>query len=190
MSDEEDKYILQQEQDKLARERRERQLAALRDKERGAIAGVLATSEEVAEEALELGFDSETARILHLVPVIQVAWADDKLDDKEREKVLELASDRGVEPGSSAYEFLELLLDEKPSKQFFDRTNRVIAHLVADGGVESSDNLLELCRAVAEASGGFFGLTSAVSSEERELIDELAEFFSAKDASADVVLDD
>jgi hypothetical protein len=187
---EEDNYIKQQEQDKLARERRERQLAALREKERGAIASVLSTSEEVAEEALELGFDSETARILHLVPVIQVAWADGKLDDKEREKVLELADQRGVDQASPAYEFLQLLLDKKPSKQFFDRTNKVILHLVKDGGVDSGDSLLDLCRAVAEASGGFFGITSAVSSDEAELMDELAELFSAKSASAEVVLDD
>ncbi len=189
MSDE-DNYILQQEKEKLARERRERQLAALRAEERGAIAGVLATSEEVADEALDLGFDSETARILHLVPVIQVAWADGKLDDKEREKVLELAKERGVDSASPAYEFLELLLDTEPSKQFFARTNKVIAHLVSDGGIESSDSLLDLCRAVAEASGGFFGLGNHISGDEAKLMQELGELFSAGDKGADVVLDD
>lgn len=187
---EEDKYIREKEQEHLARERRERQLAALRAEERQAIAGVLSTSEEVAEEALELGFDHETARILHLVPVIQVAWADGKLDDKEREKVLELAEGRGVDSASPAYEFLELLLENQPSKQFFSRTNAVIAHLVSEGGIESGDSLLELCTAVAEASGGFFGLSSPVNKDEADLIKELATIFSADDKSADVVFDD
>jgi hypothetical protein len=179
MSDEEEKYIKQSESDQIARIRRQRQLEALRQEERDGIAKVLHSSDDVADAALELGFDRETARILHLVPVIQVAWADDTIQPDEREKVLTLARDRGISETSPAYEFLELLLDKKPSELFFERTNQVIAHLLERdaSGLETAD-LLEQARDVAQAAGGFFGFGDKISDEEKELIEELTELFS------------
>ncbi len=179
MSDEEEKYIKQSESDQIARIRRQRQLEALRQEERDGIAKVLHSSDDVADAALELGFDRETARILHLVPVIQVAWADDTIQPDEREKVLSLARDRGISETSPAYEFLELLLDKKPSELFFERTNQVIAHLLERdaSGLETAD-LLEQARDVAQAAGGFFGFGDKISDEEKELIEELTELFS------------
>lgn len=174
MADEEEKFIKQSESDQIKRIRRERQLAALRQEEQDEIAGVLNTSEAVAAEALDLGFDRETARILYLIPVIQVAWADDQIQDAEREQLLEMAAARGVGQGA-ALEFLELLLDERPSDLFFERTNKVISHLLASdpSGVDGAD-LLARARAVAGAAGGFFGF-GKVSREEQALLDDLAD---------------
>ena len=50
--------------------RRARELEALYRTEREGIATRLHTTQEVAEEALELGFSRETARVLPLVPLI------------------------------------------------------------------------------------------------------------------------
>lgn len=173
MADEEEKYIKQSESDQIARIRRERQLAALRQEEREGIAGVLNTSDEIAAEALELGFDRETARILHLLPVIQIAWADDEIQDSERSQILEMAANRGVGAGA-AHEFLELLLSQRPSDLFFERTNKVIAHLLADDeSGRDADDLLERARAVASAAGGFWRL-GKISKEEQSLLEDLA----------------
>lgn len=180
MSDEEDKYIKQAESDQIARIRRERQLAALRKEEREGIANILGTDEDVANEAMELGFDRATARVLHLVPLIQIAWADGTIQSDEREAVLQAAHDHGVQRGSAAYEFLELLLEQRPSDLFFERTNRVIAHVLAnDVEGREADDLLTRARSVARSAGGVFGFGS-VSKEEQKLIDELAIMFDAK----------
>ena len=179
MSDEEEKYIKQAESDQIARIRRKRQLEALRQEERDGIAKVLHSSDDVAEAALELGFDRETARILHLGPVIQVAWADGVIQEDERQKVLSMAENRGIDESSAAYEFLELLLEKKPSDLFFERTNQVIAHLLERdaSGLETED-VLERAREVAEAAGGFFGLGSKISGDEKQLIEDLSKLFS------------
>jgi len=176
MSKEESNFITQKELDKLAKERRERQLKALQDQEQKDIAAVLNTSDSVAAEALALGIDAATAPVLPLIPLIEVAWADGKLTQAENDKVLEIAQANGVR-SPAALEFIELLLSKRPSQIFFDRINRVISAMVKESGQEAGQSILEQAKAVAEASGGFFGLTNRVSAEEQELLDSLATMF-------------
>lgn len=176
MSNEESNFITQKELDKLAKERRERQLKALQDQEQKDIAAALNTSEAVAAEALALGIDAATAPVLPLIPLIEVAWADGKLTQAESDKVLEIAQENGVK-SAAALEFIELLLAKRPSQIFFDRINRVISAMVKESGRNTGSSILEQAKAVAEASGGFFGLTNSVSSEEQELLDSLGKMF-------------
>ena len=175
-SEEEEEYFKRESVEKKEKLRRERQLEALQEEERSNIAATLETSKDVAEEALALGFDAETARVLPLVPLIQVAWADGKVTRAQDEKVRQKARKFGVQPDTAADEFLALLLQEEPTGLFFDRVNQVIRHIVDDdpeGDVQS--NVLDWSKAVAEASGGFFGLTNPISKHERAVLDELAE---------------
>lgn len=183
---EEDKYFKQLAQERRETQRRERELEALRRTEREGIASSLNTSDEIANEALELGFSADTARILPLVPLIQVAWADGSVSTAEERSVLELAAARGIDEGSPSHEFLQRLLHEQPSALFFERTNRVIASMVsADPDSWMKKSLPDLCKEVAEASGGFFGLGNKISREEQALIDELADTLSATSATGD-----
>lgn len=177
MTDEE-KYIARKEVDKIHDQRRERQLEALRDEERSKIAVALNTSEDVAAEALELGFDAATSSVLPLIPLIQVAWVDGKLTESEAQKVLEIAKARNVH-APEALEFLDMMLAKRPSAVFFERTDRVISHIIAqDPSNEATSDILELAKAVAEASGGFFGLKDPVGKEEKALLAELADLFN------------
>lgn len=185
-SKEEENYFKQIEQERREAMRRDKELEALRKTEREGIAESLDTTREVAEEALDLGFSSETSRVLPLVPLIQVAWADGTVSTAEEQSVLEMATSRGIETGSPSYEFLRRLLTEKPSPLFFERTNRVISRLIQDdSGAWMRKTLPELCKEVADASGGFFGLGNRISKEEQKLIDEFAETFQSNDATAD-----
>lgn len=176
MTDEE-KYIARKEVDKVHDQRRERQLQALREEERSKIAVALNTSEDVAAEALELGFDAVTASVLPLIPLIQVAWVDGKLTEDESKKVLEFAKARNI-VAPEAMEFLAMMLATRPSELFFERTDRVIQHIISqDPSNESTSDILEMATAVAEASGGFFGLKNPVGQEEKALLSELADLF-------------
>ena len=177
-SDEEEEYFQREDVEKKAKLRRERQLEALRQQERANIAEALNTTEEIAQEALDLGFDAETARVLPMVPLIQVAWADGKVTRAQAEKVEKKAEKFGVEPDTPAHEFLHMLLEEEPTGVFFDRVNQVIRNIVdddIDGDIRS--NVIGWSKAVAEASGGFFGLTNPVSKNEKKVLDEFAELF-------------
>lgn len=177
-SEEEEEYFQREDIEKKAKMRRERQLKALRQEERENIARKLNTSEKVAEEAMELGFDAETARVLPLIPLIQVAWADGKVTGRQFDKVKAKAKKFGVEADTPAYEFLELLLTEQPTGVYFDRVNKVIRSIVdEDPGGDIRSNVLSWSKAVAESSGGFFGLTNPISKNERAVLDEFAELF-------------
>ena len=174
-SDEEEEYFQREDIEKKAKLRRERQLKALRQEERANIAEKLNTSEEVAAEAMELGFDAETARVLPLVPLIQVAWADGKVTRAQADKVKTKAKSFGVEPDTPAYRFLNLLLDEQPTELFFRRVNKVIRSIVDDDpGGDIDSNVLDWSKAVAESSGGFFRLTNPISKREQSVLEELA----------------
>ena len=188
-SEEEDKYFKERDREKIADARREQQLAAIRQKEREGVQDVLQSSDEVAAEALALGFDSETARVLPLVPVIQMAWIDGSVTSAENDKVLELARQFGIDVDSPSHNFLTLLLGEQPSDIFFKRVDRVIAHLVEEEPDYWQDkSVVELSKDVAEASGGFFNLTSPINDAERRLLSRFAELFSVQERPATDVL--
>jgi len=181
-SDEEDKYFERKTSEWREDKRREKRLEAIRQKERENLAEVLDTTEAVAEEAIELGFDAETARVLPLVPMIQAAWADGKIQVAERGKIEELAEEYGIDFEGPDGEFFEAMLEERPSDVFFERVDRVIAHLVESSESFSNQSLVEQVREVAKASGGFFGLTNPISEEEQEVLDEFAELFGVDGA--------
>ena len=179
--DEEEKYFQAESAEKKEKIRRRRQLEAVRQKEREGIAAALNTNEECAEEALSLGFDAETARLLPLVPLIQVAWADGKVTEAQLSEVEERAEKYGIKEGSPAHQFLVMLLEERPTDFFFARVSKLISHIVEeDPAGDISTNVLGWSKAVAEASGGFFGLTNPISKNEQKVLDEFAELFGVK----------
>ena len=190
-SDEEEKYFEAKEAEWRQDVRREKRLEAIRKKEKEGIAEALQTGDDVAEEALELGFDQDTARVLPLVPLIQMAWVDGNVSSAESRTVRELAKRFGLEPDSEAFDFLRLMLSEQPSDLFFERVNRVVRHLIeSDNETWDQDSLVDLVEEVAKASGGFFGLTNPINSDERGLLEEFAEEFEVHQKGAGTVLDD
>ena len=129
-------------------------------------------NEEILQTLQELGYTRETVALLHLVPLIDVAWADGKVSGAEREMILEAANLRGVENGSLAYQQLEDWLQNRPGEKFFDQTLRVIRHLAP--GDEASGDVLSQAMQVASASGGILGFGSKVSAEEQALLQRIA----------------
>lgn len=175
---EEEEFFQREDAEKKLRLRHKRQLEAVRQKERAEIARELNTNDDVAQEAMSLGFDAETARVLPLIPLIQVAWADGKITNAEAAKVTDKAEKFGLKQDTPAHAFLLMLLEEQPTDLFFDRVNQVIRHIVSDDpGGDISTNVLPWSKAVAEASGGFFGLTNPIHKKEQQVLDEFAELF-------------
>ena len=68
----------------------------------------------VLEQLLQLELCGETVAALSLVPLIAVAWADRKMDAKERTAILAAAEKRGLEPGHAGHQMLQRWLDKKP----------------------------------------------------------------------------
>jgi len=135
--------------------------------------------EGLGRRMVDLGYDKDTAFLIGFIPIIQVAWADGKVDARETKKLYELAESRGLEKGSKGEEFFKKLITEKPDDEFFTRSlkiiNEIVAKLPEKTRKESLKDLSSYCIAIATASGGVMGFGKKISEEERKLMREMAE---------------
>ena len=133
---------------------------------------------ELLRRVMDLGINMSTGSALILAPLVQVAWAEGKVTDKERETVLRLAAGRGVEKGSPAEAQLLAWLDRRPDDAVFQAAIQVIkaglSHLPSNEREERIAGIVQACREVSEASGGLakaLGVGSGVSTEEQSVLD-------------------
>ena len=133
------------------------------------------TDPELIRELAELGFTPETVKLLPLIPVLEMAWAEGGVTAAERKMVVDVARARGIEDGSAADRQLPEWLDRRPEESVFRRAGRLISALFASGGRFdiTPDDIIKYCEAIADASGGLFGIRR-VSSEERATLERIA----------------
>jgi len=170
----EDEYFHRKEKE-LIEKLRKKSAAEAQIKELSEATGI--PDEDVLRTLQELGYTPDTVAVLHLVPLIQVAWADRKVTPQEREMILEASSLHGVAGGSAAYLQLTDWLDNRPSDEFFEQTLRIIGTILQTNpeaqGMSGSDVLAHSIR-VAEASGGILGFGNKISDEERAMLQRIA----------------
>jgi hypothetical protein len=137
----------------------------------GEKAGV--ADQEVLRDLQDLGYTPETVMMLYLVPVIQTAWAEGGVSEKERALIVKAARSRGITEGTPCDQQLNLWLSKRPSDEVFEKTLRAIRTILqaqpADVREASEKDLLSLATAIAGASGGLVGF-GAVSAEERQIL--------------------
>ncbi len=174
----EDSFFAKENQKALAGLRKQNEERAAME----ALARVSRISDEaVLARLLELGIGAETLAALTLVPLIEVAWADGRLDPKEREAVLSGAESVGIAAGSAAHEMLGTWLKMKPERILHDTwrdfIRALVVNLSADERSALKQQVLGQARSVAEAAGGFLGLGSKVSREEKTVLAALENAF-------------
>ena len=134
--------------------------------------------DDVLRDLQELGYTPETVMLLHLVPLIQTAWAEGGVTQKERDLIVKAARSRGITAGSPADQQLDLWLAQRPSSELFEKTLRAIRTILEaqpdDARAASEKDLLSLASAIATASGGIVGFR-AVSDEERQILAHISE---------------
>lgn len=124
-----------------------------------------------------LGIDRHTVRAVLLLPLVQVAWADGRVQPAERRLISEIAARYGLEPHEA--EVVQQWLARRPTAESFALARELLLVLWArdrDRGAapDSLDGVLRMCHAVARVAGGLFGLAFTVDRRERELLEELA----------------
>ena len=130
---------------------------------------------DLLQDLEQLGITTHTLRLLPLVPVLQVAWAEGGVSAAERTTITNLARSRGIEAGTPADQQLTEWLDRRPSDETFRKAGRLIAAILDRPGLAqvNADDLLAYCEQIAAASGGLFGI-GRVSAEERATIEQIA----------------
>jgi hypothetical protein len=161
--------LLQQMRDKAKQQERR---AAMRDV-------VRVNDDGLIDHLIELGLEPETVLALQLVPLAAVAWADGKIEPRERQAVLKAAAAQGIATDSLAGQMLDNWLVQQPGAELMDAWKRQMRALLPLLSPKERDDIrasaLERARSVAEAAGGFLGLTSRISAEEKAVLDGLAE---------------
>jgi len=136
---------------------------------------------DAAEDALlrrlaPFGFSEDTLTLLHVIPLVQVAWHETVITDAVAHRIVERARGHGIEPSSDADRQLATLLGTRPPDALFDEALSAIRTLLQQHPPIEREwyirELLEDCTAVAAASGGVFGFAK-VSSTERATLNRI-----------------
>ncbi len=139
------------------------------------------TNVPMLEKLVALGVGIEALAALTLYPLIAVAWADGRVDRRERQTVLADAEECGLKPDSHSYRLLvEWLEHAPPDRLLYDSWVKVVGELCAEMGPDQRADfrgeILARTRAVANATGGFLGL-GKISRVEQTVLDDLEAAF-------------
>jgi uncharacterized tellurite resistance protein B-like protein len=130
---------------------------------------------------LAMNIAKDTFAAFALYPLVEIAWADGSVDEKERQAFLAAAAEHGLAPGSPAHAALEEFLKSAPRadarKAWYAWATELNRTLDAAERSKVRDGLVKRSRAVAEASGGFLGLGSKISANEQRVLDAIEKAF-------------
>lgn len=147
---------------------------------------------ELAMALEKLGIGPESLSAVMLLPLVQVAWADGRIQPAERLRIAEIA--RGYGLGGGAW---ERWLTERPSEEELLLGRRVLVALAlrhrgpsADWGPQVLREVEQQCVDVARAAGGLFGVAFSTSDGERQALSQIAATLRRARAAVDEDLPD
>ena len=157
---------------------RQNRLAEVTKEEIAAATGI--HDEELLQRLVSMEINLQTLTALSVIPLVEVAWADGKMEKNERDAILKAADDAGMPHDGPGYRLLNEWLVQRPDDALLSCWKDYIAALAdtldADGYAQVRDNLLTRARQVAASAGGILGLGS-ISSEEKAKLAELEAAF-------------
>ena len=137
--------------------------------------------ETLVQTLVGLELRVETWAALSLLPLVEVAWADGKVDAKEREAVLSAAEANGITRSSASWALLEGWLAARPAAGYLEAWGASMVALCAQLEPHEREAMRRevtgRARRVAEATGGFLGLGNRISIDEQKVLDELGKAF-------------
>lgn len=130
--------------------------------------------ETLLNELVRLGISAQALSAVSLVPLV-LAWADGKVDDKERLSILRAAQEQGIAEEGHAAKILEDWMENEPGPQLASMWRhfvRASARRLSDESKNAMRSaVLRQTEAVARLSGGHLGLGSVSPEEKRSPAD-------------------
>jgi len=181
----EEEYFHRKEKELIERLKKK---AAAETHRKGLAEAIGLDNKQILDVLQDMGFDRSTVMLLFLFPLLQVAWSDGEVSEKERVLILRAAQTHGIREESAAYEKLTGLLRTQPAPVFFERALKVIQDLLqfqkGETRQSTSTKLIDACERVAAASGGFLGVGPKVSAKEKTVLRRLASAIGEKHVAA------
>ena len=142
------------------------------------------TNEAVLAHLVKLDLHADLLATLALVPLVEVAWADGAIQAPERRAVLDVAAGSGMAPGSVDYALLEAWLAHRPASAMLEAWVLYIQGLsealTKDEREAMRTQLMSRARLVADAAGGFLGLTPKTSRDEKGVLARMNAAFDVR----------
>jgi hypothetical protein len=136
----------------------------------------------------KLGIDREDHRVLALLPLVHIAWADGTVQRAERALITKTAREMGWLAGGGE-KVLERWLAAPPTEEEVKIGTELLEHLARTEGElgdqysgDSMRHLLLLCEDVGRAAGRMFGLRDGRSAEELRALETIAQALDVKNA--------
>jgi len=137
-------------------------------------------NEGILDRLVELQVRPETLAALACIPLIEVAWADGKLDDRERDAVMKATDTLSTTGRNIDRVILEEWLKKRPDGTLMDAWvayTHGLCHELDPAQVDVlKKELVGHARQIAEASGGILGL-NRISAREEEVLLEIEKAF-------------
>jgi len=142
------------------------------------------SDEDLLKRLVDLGVHPATWAAVSLIPLVEMAWADGSVDEKERRAVLAAAEANGVDPHGPGHELLQNWLKSRPDARLFATWGEYVVGLCEDLSPSEREAMREVvvgrARAVAESTGGLLGLINKISPEEKVVLASVEKAFEAK----------
>lgn len=144
---------------------------------------------DVRHQLEAMGIDAAHYRLVVLLPLVEVAWADGKVQAAERALIQQLAERVGIAADGPGRALLERWLTEKPSAFYLSRGRKLLGQLAGhpefeEIGLHSLEEVVGYCRDLASAAGGLFGVIgNKVDPAEEAAIAEIARVLHVGQAS-------
>jgi len=137
--------------------------------------------EVVLDKLIKLDIRPDVLATLFAIPLIEVAWADGELQDKERDELFRYAHKAGLSNKQMDPQIISVWLKQKPAPELMEAWEHYIQALCEQLSPEERQSLKEEvltdARTIANAAGGFLGF-GALSPEEQKVLDQLEAAFA------------
>jgi hypothetical protein len=139
------------------------------------------SNKELLDKLIALAITPQTLSAMAVVPLVEIAWADGKMSEKERHAIIEAAEKNGIKAGTTDHDLLESWLKHRPDKKLLDVWIHYIEEICTEMTLAERKELKKevMGRAwkVAEAAGGILGLAMQVSQEEDAVLHKMDSAF-------------
>jgi hypothetical protein len=136
----------------------------------------------------ELKIPRENYRLVMMLPMVYVAWADGRIQAAERKLIMQIAADRKLLENGGR-ETLEHWLSVAPSAARLQTDLAILNELCSSHSktedefdADCSQLLIAYCQDVADAAGGMLGLKSARHESEQAALKLIAAALDIKNA--------
>ena len=145
------------------------------------------TDASILARLSDLGITADTLPILHLLPLLDVAWADGEIQETEKNLLLEAAHLTGVTSGP-ALKLFEGFLNQPPEQELVaaatDFISLLLCVLTEQEQQVIKTNLVDFAWRIADACGGVFGLWGRVEDSEKRALTRIAESLAVQHPDA------